>query len=252
MTASPVAAEGTQDSASLVATDNSLVLVSLCDFSCKQPSDESLFVWFITLRLLELRNVQQSVWTDQVLLTCVCALWLRLPDHHRGQWAGPSPGLPWWVYSAAACRQSTSRDSSAPRESAVRTRRWQTEPCPLRSWTEQPAGHLEGPCCRSVEEKHTGLENIYTTRKKTPKDSLEAALSVQINQVQSEAQRKRKQSIHPSATQIQQHETKSSQHKKPADTTKMLWRSRGQTELHRQTTVTKAHSLCGWFTKKAE
>lgn len=32
----------------------------------------------------------------------------------------------------------------------------------------------------------------------------------------------------------------------------MLWHSRGQTELHRQTTMTKAHSLCGWFTKKAE
>lgn len=186
-----------------------LMPVFSCDLSCKQPSDENLFVSFITWGLLELRNTQQSASTDRVLLCVRAVAWLRLPDHHRGQWAGPSPGLPWWVYSATACRQSTSRDSSAPRESAVRTRRWQTGPCPLRSWTEQPVGHLEGPCCRSVRGETYRLRRYLCKKKKKThkqtKDSLVAPLSVQINQVQSEAQRKRKQSIHPSATKIQRH-----------------------------------------------
>lgn len=72
------------------------------------------------------------------------------PDHHRGQWAELSPGLLWWAWSGIISHQNTSRDSSAPMESAVRRRRWQKEPYPHHSWRELTAGFRGDPDSQSV------------------------------------------------------------------------------------------------------
>lgn len=124
-----------------------------------------------------------------ILIRCVVSI--KLPDHHRGQWAASSPCGSEWVYSAAACHQSTSRDSNAPRGLAARMHHWQTEPCPLHSWTKQLTGLPEGPACRSVGEEHTDLQNV----RKIPPKPIWAFRWTKINK--SKAHRKQKQSIHP-------------------------------------------------------
>lgn len=122
---------------------------------------------------------------------------MKLPDHHRGQWAVPSPCGSEWVYSAAACHQSTSRDSNAPRGLAAHMHHWQTEPCPLHSWTKQLTGLPEGPACRSVGEERTDLQNVQMIKRvsKIPPKPIWVFRWTKIKK--SKAHRKQKQSIHP-------------------------------------------------------